>query len=145
MSQSQSKFLKFGVAIVLILGALAWAGYTGVQENKSYYVTIQELNKMGNEAYSKHLRVSGFVQPGSIHTVGTNADFVMVENGQTLKVSYKGVEPPPDTFKDNAQALAIGDLGHDGVFHAKELQAKCASKYVPQDQGASAPAPAKGY
>ena len=145
MSQSQSKFLKFGVAIVLILGALAWAGYTGVQENKSYYVTIQELNKMGNEAYSKHLRVSGFVQPGSIHAVGTNADFVMVENGQTLKVSYKGVEPPPDTFKDNAQALAIGDLGHDGVFHAKELQAKCASKYVPQDQGASAPAPAKGY
>jgi len=85
------------------------------------------------------------VQPGSIHTVGPNADFVMVENGQTLKVSYKGVEPPPDTFKDNAQALAIGDLGHDGVFHAKELQAKCASKYVPQDQGASAPAPAKGY
>ena len=145
MSQSQSKFLKFGVAIVLILGALAWAGYTGVQENKSYYVTIQELNKMGNEAYSKHLRVSGFVQPGSIHTVGTNADFVMVENGQTLKVSYKGAEPPPDTFKDNAQALAIGDLGHDGVFHAKELQAKCASKYVPQHQGASAPAPAKGY
>jgi cytochrome c-type biogenesis protein CcmE len=145
MSQSQSKFLKFGVAIVLILGALAWAGYTGVQENKSYYVTIQELNKMGNAAYSKHLRVSGFVQPGSIHTVGTNADFVMAENGQTLKVSYKGAEPPPDTFKDNAQALAIGDLGHDGVFHAKELQAKCASKYVPQDQGASAPAPAKGY
>lgn len=145
MSASQSKFLKFGVAIALILGALAWAGYTGVQENKSYYVTIQELNKMGNDAYAKHLRVSGFVQPGSIHQVGTNADFVMVENGQTLKVSYKGAEPPPDTFKDNAQALAIGDLGRDGVFHAKELQAKCASKYVPQDQGASAPAPAKGY
>ncbi len=26
--------------------------------------------------------------------------------GRLLKVSYKGTEPPPDTFKDDAQALA---------------------------------------
>ena len=31
---------------------------------------------------------------------------------------YKGSEPPPDTFKDDAQALAIGTYGRDGVFHA---------------------------
>jgi cytochrome c-type biogenesis protein CcmE len=55
-------------------------------------------------------------------------------------VQYAGVEPPPDTFKDDAQALAIGTYGHDGVFHATELQAKCASKYAPaQKPGAAAP------
>ena len=41
------------------------------------------------------------------------------------------MEPPPDTFKDNAQALAIGTYGRDGVFHATQIQAKCASKYAP--------------
>jgi cytochrome c-type biogenesis protein CcmE len=111
---------------------LAYLAYTGVQEGRSYYSTIEQLHKMDDSVYSKRLRVSGFVQPGSIHQVGTNADFVMVENGETLKVSYKGSEPPPDTFKDNAQALAVGKLGRDGVFHANELQAKCASKYVAQ-------------
>jgi cytochrome c-type biogenesis protein CcmE len=28
--------------------------------------------------------------------------------------------------------LADGSFGRDGVFHAKQLQAKCASKYAPQ-------------
>ena len=51
---------------------------------------------------------------------------------------YKGSEPPPDTFKDNSQALAIGDLGKDGVFYANELQAKCASKYVAQQHALAA-------
>ena len=47
-------------------------------------------------------------------------------------------EAPPDTFKDNSQALADGSFGRDGVFHAKQLQAKCASKYAPQQPGTPA-------
>jgi cytochrome c-type biogenesis protein CcmE len=50
-------------------------------------------------------------------------------------VVYTGTEAPPDTFKDNAQALAEGNYGHDGVFHAKQIQAKCASKYGPAQPG----------
>jgi cytochrome c-type biogenesis protein CcmE len=58
--------------------------------------------------------------------------FVLVEQDQTLSVDYNGTEAPPDTFKDESQALADGSFGRDGVFHAKQLQAKCASKYAPQ-------------
>jgi cytochrome c-type biogenesis protein CcmE len=54
-----------------------------------------------------------------------------------LNVVYNGTEPPPDTFKDNAQALAEGNFGRDNVFYAKQIQAKCASKYAPQQNGAS--------
>ncbi|HEX5432725.1 MAG TPA: cytochrome c maturation protein CcmE [Candidatus Angelobacter sp.] len=145
MSQNR-KYLKFSVAIVIIVLALGYVAYTGIQENKSYYVTLTELHTMGNSAYNKHLRVSGFVKPGTIKQSGTHADFVLTENGQVLPVSYKGSEPPPDTFKDNSQALAIGDLGRDGVFHANELQAKCASKYAPQQNGSMAAQPAsKSY
>jgi cytochrome c-type biogenesis protein CcmE len=55
-----------------------------------------------------------------------------------LPVVYSGTEAPPDTFKDDSQALAEGNFGRDGVFHAKQLQAKCASKYAPQQKGAPA-------
>jgi cytochrome c-type biogenesis protein CcmE len=139
MSPQTSKFLKFGSAVGIILVALGYLAYTGVQESKSYYVTIKELRGMGDGAYAKRLRVAGNVQPGSIHRSGTNINFVLVENNQTLNVVYNGTEPPPDTFKDDAQALAEGSFGRDGVFYAKQIQAKCASKYAPQ-QNQAAPA-----
>ena len=146
MSSDTSKRLKFGAATVAILVMLGYLAYTGVQDSKSYYVTIKELQTMGDGAYSKRLRVAGNVQPGSIKRSGTHVDFVLVEQDRTLNVSYAGTEPPPDTFKDNSQALAEGSFGRDGVFHAKALQAKCASKYAPAQpgtQGAPASEPSK--
>ncbi|MGA2203570.1 MAG: cytochrome c maturation protein CcmE [Terriglobales bacterium] len=131
-SSEASKYLKFGSVTVLILVSLGYLAYTGVEESKSYYVTIKELNGMGNAAYSKRLRVAGNVVPGSIKRSGTRVDFMLKENDLTLPVSYTGTEAPPDTFKDDSQALADGSFGRDGVFHAKQLQAKCASKYAPQ-------------
>jgi len=132
MSSETGKFVKFGAAIAVILAALGYLAYTGVQESKSYYVTIKELRNMGDSAYVKRLRVAGNVQPGSIRRSGTHVNFVLVENDQLLNVIYSGTEPPPDTFKDDAQALAEGSFSRDGTFYAKQIQAKCASKYAPQ-------------
>jgi cytochrome c-type biogenesis protein CcmE len=128
---NQKNPLKIIIATVLILGTVAYLAITGVRDNKSYYVTISELQGMGNKAYTRHLRVAGNVAPGSIHRTGTNATFDLLEQGKSLRVVYTGSEPPPDTFKDDSQALAVGTFGHDGVFHATQLQAKCASKYAP--------------
>jgi cytochrome c-type biogenesis protein CcmE len=135
MSSQAKTYLKFGSATVMILLLLGYLAYTGVQDSKSYYVTISELHKMGNGAYTKRLRVAGNVQPGSIKRAGTHVQFVLVEQDQLLAVDYTGTEAPPDTFKDDSQALADGRFGQDGVFHAKALQAKCASKYAPQQPG----------
>jgi cytochrome c-type biogenesis protein CcmE len=138
MSSQAKTYLKFGGATAIIFLLLGYLAYTGVQDSKSYYVTIKELRTMGNTAYSKRLRVAGNVQPGSIKRVGTHVEFVLMEETQTLAVDYTGTEAPPDTFKDDSQALADGSFGHDGVFHAKALQAKCASKYAPKQPGAPA-------
>ena len=132
MSNSASRGpLRIIIASVIVVAAVAWLAITGVQQNKSYYVTITELQGMGGKAYTRHLRVAGNVAPGTIKRVGANANFTLLEQGKTLNVVYQGSEPPPDTFKDDAQALAIGTYGRDGVFHATQLQAKCASKYAP--------------
>jgi len=140
--------MRIGIAVAIVVGTVGWLAMSGYDANKSYYVTISELGNMGDKAYKSHLRVEGFVKPGSIEQNGTNVTFVMNEfeshspkaaTGRVLKVVYKGSEPPPDTFKDDSQALADGSFGRDGVFHATVLQAKCASKYAPaQPNGAPA-------
>jgi len=143
--------VRIGVAVAVILGTIGWLAYSGYGANKSYYVTIAELSGMGDKAYKSQLRVEGFVQPGSIEQNGTHVDFVLNEfeshtpqaaGGRLLQVSYKGSEPPPDTFKNDSQALAEGSYGRDGVFHATTLQAKCASKYAPAQPGAAPARPA---
>lgn len=135
---TQNSPVKIIAAVVVILATVAYLALTGARDNKSYYVTIGELQGMGNKAYVRHLRVAGNVAPGSIHRVGTYVDFTLLEQTKKLNVSYKGVEPPPDTFKDDSQALAVGTYGTDGVFHATQLQAKCASKYAPAAPKATA-------
>jgi cytochrome c-type biogenesis protein CcmE len=143
--------LRIGIAAAVILGTIAWLAFTGYGANKSYYVTIAELGHMGDKAYHSQLRVEGFVKPGSIQQDGTNVTFVLNEfeshspkatQGHLLKVVYKGSEPPPDTFKDDAQALAQGTYGRDGEFHATVLQAKCASKYAPAGPNGAPAGPA---
>ncbi len=139
MSAASKSPVKIVLASVIVLGTVGYLSYTGVQANKSYYVTIGELHGMGDKAYVRHLRVAGNVAPGSIHRAGTNAHFTLLEQGNKLDVVYQGSEPPPDTFKDDAQALAVGTYSRDGVFHATQLQAKCASKYAPADMKAPKP------
>jgi cytochrome c-type biogenesis protein CcmE len=148
-----SSSVRIGLAVAVIIGTIGWLAWSGYGASKSYFVTIPELHGMGDKAYSSNLRVEGFVQPGSIEQSGTHVVFLLNEfeshsakatGGKLLKVDYKGSEPPPDTFKDNSQALAMGTFGRDGVFHANTLQAKCASKYAPQPGVAPNAAPAPG-
>jgi len=149
--KKSSNSLRIGLAVAVIVGTIGWLAFTGYGANKSYYVTIAELHGLGDKAYKSNLRVEGFVQPGSIQQSGPNVTFLLNEfeshnpkaaKGRVLKVEYKGSEPPPDTFKDDSQALAQGTIGLDGVFHASALQAKCASKYAPAQPGAAPTQPA---
>ena len=134
-----STYFKFAILTILILGSLIWLATGGIKDTKTYYKTIPELQQMGASAQGQRLRVAGDVTAGSIQKVGAAASFVLHQGTQSLKVVYRGTDPLPDTFKDNAQALADGRLGSDGVFEASKIQAKCASKYEakPSQRGLS--------
>ena len=82
-----------------------------------------------DDALEKRLRVGGDVEPNSIVRNADKVEFTITQGDQKLLVVYTGRDPLPDTFRDRAQALCDGRLRSDGVFEAKKIQAKCASKY----------------
>jgi cytochrome c-type biogenesis protein CcmE len=126
------KYGKFAILMAIIVGSLLWLATAGIQGSQTYYKTITELRQMGNTAETRHVRVGGDVQTNSIVHQGTLVKFNLVQDKNVLPVVYEGRDPLPDTFRDGAQALADGKLGPDNVFHAQEIQAKCASKYAPK-------------
>ncbi len=121
--------MKFIVGGAVIVAALAWLGFVGFEESKSYYITVDEFSSMKDSLQGKTVRLAGDVVPGSIDRSKPQMEFV-IENLQTrIKIRYVGKEVIPDTFQDGSKALVEGSLAPDGVFLANHIEAKCASKY----------------
>ena len=127
MRSNQCK-MKFVVGTTLILMVLGWLAYGGIQESKTYYVTVSELPGF-KDAYQRRYRVAGDMVPDSLRRVASHVEFRIEQGGKTLTVAYIGSEPLPDTLRDRAQVVADGRYQPDGTFRAQAVQAKCASKY----------------
>jgi cytochrome c-type biogenesis protein CcmE len=127
--RSSRKKWQFALGITVILTTIGWLAYSGIQESKTYYITVSELLAAPQDP--RRLRVAGDVEPGSIQRTEGRVQFRIKEGESLLPVVYVGTEPLPDTFTDGAQAIADGRYRQDGVFHAEAIQPKCPSKYVP--------------
>ena len=133
---------QFGAGIVIILSTIAWLGYSGIQESKTYYVTVSEL-LASSETQHRRFRVAGDVASGSIQRAVGRVEFRLQQGADLIPVVYTGVDPLPDTLVDGAHAVADGRF-ENGTFHAEAVQAKCASKYEAMEAEANAEAQKSG-
>ena len=141
---------KIAVSIVLLVAGFAVLFSVGLKGSLVYYLTVSEfLDRQGHEDLGDNYRVNGRVVQGSIdkNRDRLGARFLMKDmsgGGRELPVVY--ARETPDTFVDGAEVVVEGALGHDGVFQAHTLLAKCPSKYESQNRGAGEPGkPAGGY
>ena len=121
--------LKFVVGGAIVVAALAYLGFVGFQESKAYYITVDELYAMPGDLHGKTLKVAGDVVQGSIERSRSPLEFVIGHQGKSLRVQYVGKDVLPDTFKDGSKAVVEGNITQNGVFQARHIEAKCASKY----------------
>lgn len=119
--------------------------------NASHYRMVDQLVREGFEGWTdKTIDVHGFVEPKSIRVQvvqqQTARTFVLTNNGEKLRVFYRG--PVPDAFKDNSEIVAKGSIvvastqgepfgiRADGeqpaVLDATSVTAKCPGHYGDQ-------------
>jgi cytochrome c-type biogenesis protein CcmE len=123
----KGKYLKFAIGIGAIVAVVGWLAVSGFEQNKTYYVTVNEL--VSGKTARQRVRVGGVVAAGSIERHGGQVRFRLSQDAVSVPVVYVGTDTLPDTFVDGSQAIIEGSYSPDGLFEAEQVQAKCASKY----------------
>lgn len=160
MTQNKGTFI---VAGLLIVAAVLYLIVSNTGSTAQYFLTIEELQALGEEAMDRNLTVSGAVLgetiaydamaprvvftiahvPGDPQEVERRGGLARVLHNATLDpgrtrlvVVYDSVKP--DLLQNEAQAIVRGQMGADGRFYADELLLKCPTRYeeaVPRQAG----------
>lgn len=130
-----TKGKRFLIGGVIILAALSYMIYGGMQEAIVYFVTPSELKAKEQASADKFLRMGGMVVKGSLQKDLKNLiyRFDLTDGTATFPVLFKGV--PPDLFTEGKGAVVEGRIGGDGVFQATTIMAKHAEDYSPHADG----------
>jgi cytochrome c-type biogenesis protein CcmE len=145
---------KFVVAGLLIVAAVVYLIVSSTGSTARYFLTVEELEEMGAEAYDRNVTVSGAVLGDTIDydssvprvtftIVQVTSDPQEVEragglaavleaavsdaDAPRLEVVYEDVKP--DLLQHETQAIIRGQMGPDGRFYADEVLLKCPTKY----------------
>lgn len=145
---------KFAIAGLLIAAAVVYLIVSNTGSTAHYFLTVEELEAMGEEAVGRNMTVSGAVlgdtivydpsvprvtftivqvpgDPDEIEQAGGLAlvlhEAVKNPNAPRLEIVYEDVKP--DLLQQEAQAIVRGQLGKDGRFYADEVLLKCPTRY----------------
>jgi cytochrome c-type biogenesis protein CcmE len=125
-----TKRKRFFIGAVIILAALSYMIYGGMQQAIVYFVTPSELKAKETVSADKFLRLGGMVVKGSLQRDVQNLTyrFELTDGSASIPVFFRGV--PPDLFVEGKGAVVEGRIS-DGVFHATTIMAKHAEEYSP--------------
>jgi len=116
------KWVGLGVVVAACVGYLVYSAAGGASE---YYLTVSELR---SQTPPGEVRVAGVVQNDIQRSEGgLQVRFTEKDETASMPVEYHGTLP--DIFQPGITVVAEGKLGADGVFHARNVLAKCPSRF----------------
>ncbi|HVD46163.1 MAG TPA: cytochrome c maturation protein CcmE [Candidatus Limnocylindria bacterium] len=116
------KWVGLGVVVAACVGYLVYSAAGGASE---YYLTVSELR---SQTPPGEVRVAGVVQNDIQRSEGgLQVRFTEKDGTASMAVEYHGTLP--DIFQPGITVVAEGRLGADGVFHARNVLAKCPSRF----------------
>jgi cytochrome c-type biogenesis protein CcmE len=140
---------KFGVGALILVSAIAYLVYAGVEQSSIYYFTIGEFLEKEQGLADQGVRVAGRVAAGSVqkktNATGTELKFTLRDfehsddpQARGLAVEYVGVLP--DMFAEGRDVIVEGKYV-GGTLRAQSVMTSCPSKYepVPGEAGANPP------
>ncbi len=140
---------------LLIVAAVVYLIVSKTGSTAHYFLTVEEVQALGDRAIGRHITVSGAVlgetisydpsiprvtftivqvpgDPQEIRRAGGLAAVlhaaVSDPTAPRLEIIYDDVKP--DLLQHEAQAIIRGRLGEDGRFYADQVLLRCPSRYA---------------
>jgi len=138
------KAIQIGASVLLIGGSLTYLLSSSMSEQIEYFHPADAVLARSAELQGQRIRMGGKVAGGSIFQKKGTVEYqfevqpipAMMKHPEmaqkTVTVRFTGIVA--DTFKDDADVIVTGTLRPDGVFEAKDLLAKCPSKYEAEEK-----------
>jgi cytochrome c-type biogenesis protein CcmE len=141
--QTKTRFL---IGSALLVAAVAYLMYSGVQQSSVYYLTIEEFLARKEALADEGIRIAGRVAMGSVDRKmtpnGEEINFRLgdftgeVEAPETVPVHFVGVTP--DMFKsEGGSDVIVEGKYRDGKIHAQSVLTSCPSKYEAESETSS--------
>ena len=127
---------KYGrwIGLGLLAGVIALVAST-VRPGRGAFVYskyVDEVMADSQRFIGTDIRVEGVVEAGTVENRAGSSEyrFHIERNHRSMAVFYSGIVP--DTFREGIGVTVRGRLARDGLFTAREVVAKCPSKYEMQ-------------
>jgi cytochrome c-type biogenesis protein CcmE len=117
--------LKWGLLGVVVAACVGYLVYSAAGGTSEYYLTVSELR---SQPATGDVRVAGVVQNDVQRSQG-GLDVLFTEKDGTASVPVQYHGTLPDIFQPGITVVAEGRLGADGIFHARNVLAKCPSRF----------------
>lgn len=125
--------LRFVVLGGIILTALIYLMYVGIETGSMYYLSVSEFVAQRDSLNGRKVRVNGELLVGSVRYNPKDLELRFIlkdkKTGDTLPVLYRGA--PPDLLEqEGVSVVAEGTYDEKReLFDADQLLVKCPSKY----------------
>ena len=118
--------MRWSVLGAVVAACVGYLVYSASGAAAEYYVTVSEIR---SHPQAGEVRVAGVVQDDVVRSGdGLHVTFTEKDGTASLPVDYSGALP--DIFKPGITVVAEGRLGSDGVFRARQVLAKCPSRFA---------------
>jgi cytochrome c-type biogenesis protein CcmE len=143
-----NRYYKFGLGACVLLAAIGYLMFAGLQQSSTYYFTIAEFLPRKDQLAGQGVRVAGRVSAGSLHkqtsAKGTEMQFTIADFAAPDRVPVAGSVPVvftgvvPDMFAEGRDVIIEGRYV-DGTLQAQTIMTSCPSKYEPklEEKGAA--------
>jgi cytochrome c-type biogenesis protein CcmE len=137
--ERRGRAVVLALGTIVVLGALGYLLYGGLDRNLVYFLTPAELLERGDRAYDVPVRLGGQVAVGSVQWDAEALDlrFRLSDGKSEIPVHARGA--PPQMFRDGMGVIVEGRYNRNGTFQSTSLMVKHSNEYRAPHDGEKPP------